>query len=192
MKNTIKALSKQFFGAKYESARKSLLAAAILFIAIYAAEIRVAGCPRDPLSDVHLVYPAGVMWQVLTGRRQMEAMQGMLMLPFDHRGFGLWLCLGAGGAYPGDQNAAGLGAVLCGRLMEHRGDHPCGSVRLYGVCSDSGGVSDVPERSCCAAAPLGRRYPGRYFALAPVGGGPFCGGGECDHRSTVSGFCGCL
>ena len=27
MKNTIKALSKQFFGAKYESARKSLLAA---------------------------------------------------------------------------------------------------------------------------------------------------------------------
>ena len=32
MKNTIKALSKQFFGAKYESARKSLLAAAILFI----------------------------------------------------------------------------------------------------------------------------------------------------------------
>ena len=37
MKNTIKALSKQFFGAKYESARKSLLAAAILFIAIYVA-----------------------------------------------------------------------------------------------------------------------------------------------------------
>ena len=29
MKNTIKALSKQFFGAKYESARKSLLAAVI-------------------------------------------------------------------------------------------------------------------------------------------------------------------
>ena len=41
MKNTIKALSKQSFGAKYKSARKSLLAAAILFIAIYAAEIRV-------------------------------------------------------------------------------------------------------------------------------------------------------
>ena len=45
MKNTIKALSKQLFGAKYESARKSLLAAAILFIAIYAAEIRVAVAP---------------------------------------------------------------------------------------------------------------------------------------------------
>ena len=45
----------------------------------------------------------------------------------------------------------------------------CGPVRLYGVCGDGGGVSDVPERSCCAAAPLGRRYPGRYFALVPVG-----------------------
>ena len=178
MKNTIKALSKQFFGAKYESARKSLLAAAILFIAIYAAEIRVAVAPAI-LYLTSTLFTAGVMWQVLTGRRQMEAMQGMLMLPFDHRGFG-------------DQNAAGLGAVLCGRLMENRGDRPCGPVRLYGVCGDGGGVSDVPERSCCAAAPLGRRYPGRYFALAPVGGGPFCGGGECDHRSTVSGFCGCL
>lgn len=41
MKKTIKALSKQFFGAKYESARKSLLAAVILFIAVYAAEFRV-------------------------------------------------------------------------------------------------------------------------------------------------------
>lgn len=49
MKNTIKALSKQFFGAKYESARKSLLAAAILFIAIYAAEIRVAVAPRSSI-----------------------------------------------------------------------------------------------------------------------------------------------
>lgn len=45
MKNTIKALSKQFFGAKYESARKSLLAAVILFIAVYAAEFRVEIAP---------------------------------------------------------------------------------------------------------------------------------------------------
>ena len=45
MKNTIKALAKQFFGAKYESARKSLLAAVILFIAVYAAEFRVLIAP---------------------------------------------------------------------------------------------------------------------------------------------------
>ena len=41
MKNTIKALSKQFFGAKYASARTSLLAAIILFTAVYAADVRV-------------------------------------------------------------------------------------------------------------------------------------------------------
>lgn len=47
--------------------------------------------PSTPLVN------AGAMWQVLTGRRQMEAMQGMLMLPFDHRGFvfGYVLVLGA-------------------------------------------------------------------------------------------------
>lgn len=36
-----KALSKQLFGAKYESVRKSLLAAVILFFAVYAAELRL-------------------------------------------------------------------------------------------------------------------------------------------------------
>lgn len=36
------------------------------------------------------------------------------------------------------------------------------------------------------------QHPGRYFALAPVGGGPFCGGGKRDCRGAVSGFCGCL
>ena len=48
MKNTIKALSKQFFGAKYESARKSLLAAVILFIAVYAPNSFLAQSMRAP------------------------------------------------------------------------------------------------------------------------------------------------
>ena len=86
MKNTIKALSKQFFGAKYESARKSLLAAAILFIAVYAAEFRVAIAPFI-LYLTSIFFTAGVMWQMLTGRRHMETMQGMFMLPFDNRNF---------------------------------------------------------------------------------------------------------
>lgn len=86
MKNTIKALSKQFFGAKYESARKSLLAAAILFIAVYAAEFRVAIAPFI-LYLTSTFFTAGVMWQMLTGRRHMETMQGMFMLPFDNRNF---------------------------------------------------------------------------------------------------------
>lgn len=86
MKNAIKALSKQFFGAKYESARKSLLAAVILFIAMYAAEFQVVIAPFI-LYLTSTLFTAGVMWQVLTGRRHMETMQGMFMLPFDNRNF---------------------------------------------------------------------------------------------------------
>ena len=86
MKNTIKALSKQFFGAKYESARKSLLAAVILFIAVYAAEFRIAVAPFI-LYLTSTFFTAGIMWQVLAGRRHMETMLGMFMLPFDNRSF---------------------------------------------------------------------------------------------------------
>ena len=67
MKKTIKAISKQFFGAKYESARKSLLAAVILFIAIYATELRVEIAPFI-FYLTSTFFTAGVMWQVLTGR----------------------------------------------------------------------------------------------------------------------------
>lgn len=86
MKNTIKALSKQFFGAKYENARKSLLAAVILFIVVYAAEFRVVVAPFI-LYLTSTFFSAGIMWQMLTGRRHMEIMQGMFMLPFDNRSF---------------------------------------------------------------------------------------------------------
>ena len=86
MKNTIKALSKQFFGAKYESARKSLLAAAILFVAVYAAEFRVEIAPFI-LYLTSTFFTSGIMWQVHTGRRHMEMMQGMFMLPFNNSSF---------------------------------------------------------------------------------------------------------
>ena len=188
MKNTIKALSKQFFGAKYESTRKSLLAAAILFIAIYAAEIRVAVAPAI-LYLTSTLFTAGVMWQVLTGRRQMEAMQGMLMLPLDHRGFvfGYVLVLGA--------HTLVTKTLLVWALFFAAASWRIGEIALAVLCGCMACVvtaAGVPERSCCAAAPLGRRYPGRYFALVPVGGGPFCGGGKRDCRGAVSGFCGCL
>ena len=84
--NTIKALSKQFFGAKYESIRKSMLAAAFLFIAVYAAEFRIAITPFI-LYLTSTFFTAGIMWQVLTGRQHMETMQGMYMLPFDNCNF---------------------------------------------------------------------------------------------------------
>lgn len=86
MMNTIKALSKQFFGAKYESFKKSLLAAAILFIAIYTTEFRVAIAPFI-LYLTSTFFTSSIMWQMLTGRRHMEIMQGMFALPFENRSF---------------------------------------------------------------------------------------------------------
>ena len=41
----IKALSKQLFGAKYESVGKSLLAAVILFFAVYEVSLRLVIAP---------------------------------------------------------------------------------------------------------------------------------------------------
>lgn len=86
MTKTMKALSKQLFGARYESAGKSLLAAVILFIAIDAAEFQMEMAPFI-LYLASILFPAGVMWQMLTGKRHMEAMQGMYMLPFSDRCF---------------------------------------------------------------------------------------------------------
>ena len=86
MMNTTKALSKQFFGAKYQSAGKSLLAAVILFIAIDAAEFQMEITPFI-LYLTSTFFTGGVMWQMLTGKRHIEAMQGMFMLPFDNRSF---------------------------------------------------------------------------------------------------------
>ena len=86
MTNTTKALSKQFFGAKYQSAGKSLLAAVILFIATDAAEFQMETAPFI-LYLTSTFFTGGVMWQLLTGKRHIEAMQGMFMLPFDNRSF---------------------------------------------------------------------------------------------------------
>ena len=86
MMNTTKALSKQFFGAKYQSARKSLLAAVILFVAIDAAEFQIEIAPFI-LYLTSTFFTGGVMWQMLTGKRHIEAMQGMFMLPFDNHSF---------------------------------------------------------------------------------------------------------
>lgn len=86
MMNTTKALSKQFFGAKYQSAGKSLMAAVILFIAIDAAEFQMEIAPFI-LYLTSTLFTGGVMWQMLTGKRHIEAMQGMFMLPFDNRSF---------------------------------------------------------------------------------------------------------
>lgn len=86
MMKIVKALSKQFFGAKYESAGKSLLAAVILFVSIDTAEFQIEIAPFI-LYLTSTCFTAGVMWQMLTGKRHIETMQGMFMLPFDNRSF---------------------------------------------------------------------------------------------------------
>lgn len=82
----VKALSKQLFGAKYESVRKSLLAAVILFFAVYATELRVEIAPFI-LYLTSTFFTAGIMWQMVSGTRHKEAMQGLFMLPFENRSF---------------------------------------------------------------------------------------------------------
>lgn len=86
MMNTTKALSKQIFGPKYQSVGKSLLAAVILFVVIDAAEFRMEIAPFI-LYLTSTFFTGGVMWQMLTGKRHIEAMQGMFILPFDNRSF---------------------------------------------------------------------------------------------------------
>ena len=192
MKNTIKAFSKQFFGAKYESAGKSLLASVILFTALCAAEFRVEIAPFI-FYLTSAIFTAGVMWQVLTGRRHMETMQGLFMLPFDNRSFVfsyVWVL--AAHTLITKTLPTSLGTVLCCRLMERRRNCACGLMRLHGVCRDSGGVSDVPERPCRAGNPLGRLYSGRHLADTPVGGGTGSGSHQLFCRGAVSGFCGRL
>lgn len=89
-------------------------------------------------------------------------------------------------------NITDLGTVLRCCLMERMGNFCCDYLRLYGVCGNGGGVSDVPERSCCAANPLGSRYFVRYYAGTPMGSGSSCSGGKHDSCGAISGLCGCL
>ena len=82
MLDTGKAIGKQYFGAKYEAVRRSVLMAGILFFALYAAEIRFAIAPQI-LYLTASVFSGGIMWEVLTSRRNTDFFAGLFMLPFD-------------------------------------------------------------------------------------------------------------
>ena len=82
--NILKALSKQFFGAKYESVGKSLIACLILFFAIDAVEIRIVIAPSI-LFLTATAFSAGVMWQALNSSHNADSMTGLFMLPFANR-----------------------------------------------------------------------------------------------------------
>lgn len=84
--NTVKAFSKQLFGANYESAIKSLAAAFLLFFAVYAAQLNLSVAPFI-LYLTSTFFTSGIMWQMLNGRRQAELLQGMFLLPFEQHNF---------------------------------------------------------------------------------------------------------
>ena len=77
MKKMLNAFSKQLFGAKYESIRDSLSVCVILFIAVYAAEIRLPVAPYV-LFFASTGFSMCIMWQMLHGSRQAETLKGML------------------------------------------------------------------------------------------------------------------
>lgn len=84
MRNLLKVFMKQFFGAKYEGLRKSIFIAAIIFFAIYTAEIRMTVAP-SVLFLTATAFTAGVMWQALNASKNAEYLQGIMVQPFENK-----------------------------------------------------------------------------------------------------------
>ncbi len=84
MRNLLKVFMKQFFGAEYEGFRKSIFIAAILFFAIYTAEIRMSVAP-GVLFLTATVFTAGVIWQALHASSNAEYLQGIVVQPFENK-----------------------------------------------------------------------------------------------------------
>lgn len=82
--NPYKLFLKHVFGAKYEGVRKSIFVVAIIFSAVFAAEVKmeIASCV---LFLTATVFTAGVMWQTLGSKSNMENLQGALVLPYENR-----------------------------------------------------------------------------------------------------------
>lgn len=82
--NILQALSKQFFGAKYERVTRSLIACMILFLAVHIAGIGIEVSP-SVLFLTATACPAGIMWQALHSSGNADRIIGLFMLPFGNR-----------------------------------------------------------------------------------------------------------
>ena len=82
--NPYKVFWKHVFGAKYEGIKKSVFVVAVVFFAIFAAEVKMVIAP-SVLFLTATIFTAGVMWQALGSKSSMENLQGMLILPFNNR-----------------------------------------------------------------------------------------------------------
>ena len=82
--NPYKVFLKHVFGAKYEGVKKSVFVVAVVFLAIFATEIKMVIAPSVLFLTV-TVFSSGVMWQVLSSKSNMENLRGALVLPFENR-----------------------------------------------------------------------------------------------------------
>ncbi|XCP84484.1 hypothetical protein ABXS75_15690 [Roseburia hominis] len=92
----LKAFSKQLFGARYERITKSLLVCLIIFLALYAAEIKVTIAPFILfLTATALSFE--VMWQGISSAGNADRMMGLFALPFHNKRFVISYLLAFGG-----------------------------------------------------------------------------------------------
>ena len=82
--NLYKVFLKHVFGAKYEGVKKNVFVVAVIFFAIFAAEMKMTIAP-SVLFLTATVFTTGVMWQTLGSKSNMENLQGILVLPFENR-----------------------------------------------------------------------------------------------------------
>lgn len=84
MGKTIKAFARQLLSPPGEALRKSLLAGGVLFLAVYAADLRLSIAP-EVLYLTSALYSAGILWHTLGGRALGATVRGMLVLPLENR-----------------------------------------------------------------------------------------------------------
>ncbi len=110
MKMIFKAFSKNFFGARYEILKRTIIIIAIMFWGLYMADFQVQIAPFVFYLTV-TAFTGGVMWQALSSEDNSAGMQNMVMLPFKPRAF-VFSYIGALGAYTFWTKTAVLLAVL--------------------------------------------------------------------------------
>jgi len=82
--NPYKVFLKHVFGAKYEGIKKNVFIVAVVFFAIFTAEIKMVIAP-SVLFLTATAFTTGVMWQTISSKRNMDNLQGVLVLPFENR-----------------------------------------------------------------------------------------------------------
>ena len=128
--NILKALSKQLFGAKYESVGKSLIVCLILFFAIDAAEIKIMIAP-SVLFLTATAFSASVMWQALNSSHNADSMTGLFMLPFTNKKMTFSIVL----AFTGYTLITKTGVVLALFFAVHEWSAAQIAVSLFCVCN---------------------------------------------------------